>query len=303
MCTALTSTPRLLARTSSACPAMSLVSGLPCARIQGALPVAGPGARSAGIHRNVVTHARVPTNVHPCPGVRSWVRPADGRAGHHPVQGEQPNEERTQANKECYCQALPCHLPSCPPIVSPPPPSRASVLVQIGLSLGWVYLFMVSSWTIRITWKGATCWALPHSLPPGSLPPTSTKCRCCRALPLAAPSLRSTWRSCGRRPTPAVPSLAPSAVSFHAGWFEAQRFSGPRDHPPAQPVLNPSQPVHPYCSTCWSHAAGLVFGIIAWLVTCQALEGRITIDLLGGDYPMLAGVWWHGQCSCRDRLG
>lgn len=118
-CAALTSTPRLLARTSSACPAMSLVSGLPCARIQGALPVAGPGARSAGIHRNVVAHARVPTNVHPCPGVRSWVRPADGRAGHHPVQGEQPNEERTQANKECCCLALPCHLPSCPPINFP----------------------------------------------------------------------------------------------------------------------------------------------------------------------------------------
>ncbi|PRW20754.1 urea-proton symporter DUR3-like [Chlorella sorokiniana] len=34
---------------------------------------------------------------------------------------------------------------------------------------------------------------------------------------------------------------------------------------------------------------GLLFGITAWLVTCQCLEGRITIDLLGGDYPMLAG--------------
>ncbi|PRW20663.1 urea-proton symporter DUR3-like [Chlorella sorokiniana] len=34
---------------------------------------------------------------------------------------------------------------------------------------------------------------------------------------------------------------------------------------------------------------GLLFGITAWLVTCRCLEGRITIDLLGGDYPMLAG--------------
>lgn len=44
------------------------------------------------------------------------------------------------------------------------------------------------------------------------------------------------------------------------------------------------------CNLCCPCSAGLVCGIIAWLVTCQCLEGRITIDLLGGDYPMLAGA-------------
>jgi len=54
-----------------------------------------------------------------------------------------------------------------------------------------------------------------------------------------------------------------------------------------------------YFALVWSKASaagaitgtlsGLVLGIIAWLVTCQAYYGKINIDNLGGDYPMLAG--------------
>lgn len=36
--------------------------------------------------------------------------------------------------------------------------------------------------------------------------------------------------------------------------------------------------------------SGLCFGLLAWLVTCQGYYGKITIDNLGGDYPMLAGA-------------
>ena len=36
--------------------------------------------------------------------------------------------------------------------------------------------------------------------------------------------------------------------------------------------------------------SGLCFGLLAWLVTCQGYYGSITIDNLGGDYPMLAGA-------------
>lgn len=54
-----------------------------------------------------------------------------------------------------------------------------------------------------------------------------------------------------------------------------------------------------YMALTWSKASatgaitgafsGLVLGLIAWLVTCQVYYGKITIDNLGGDYPMLAG--------------
>jgi hypothetical protein len=36
----------------------------------------------------------------------------------------------------------------------------------------------------------------------------------------------------------------------------------------------------------WS---GLILAIISWIVTAQALEGAITVDTLGKDYPMLTG--------------
>ena len=55
-----------------------------------------------------------------------------------------------------------------------------------------------------------------------------------------------------------------------------------------------------YMALTWSKASatgaitgafsGLALGIVAWLVTCQAYYGSITIDNLGGDYPMLAGA-------------
>jgi Na+/proline symporter len=35
--------------------------------------------------------------------------------------------------------------------------------------------------------------------------------------------------------------------------------------------------------------SGTCLGLTAWLVTCQAYYGKINIDNLGGDYPMLAG--------------
>ncbi|KAL4858304.1 Urea-proton symporter DUR3 [Chlorella vulgaris] len=35
--------------------------------------------------------------------------------------------------------------------------------------------------------------------------------------------------------------------------------------------------------------SGTLLGLMAWLVTCQAYYGKINIDNLGGDYPMLAG--------------
>ena len=54
-----------------------------------------------------------------------------------------------------------------------------------------------------------------------------------------------------------------------------------------------------YMALVWSKASavgaitgafsGLGLGLIAWLVTCQGYYGKITIDNLGGDYPMLAG--------------
>lgn len=54
-----------------------------------------------------------------------------------------------------------------------------------------------------------------------------------------------------------------------------------------------------YMCLVWSKASatgaivgaisGTVLGLITWLVTCQGLEGAINVDLLGGDYPMLAG--------------
>ena len=34
---------------------------------------------------------------------------------------------------------------------------------------------------------------------------------------------------------------------------------------------------------------GLVGAVIAWVVTAHGLTGKVTIDTLGGDYPMLAG--------------
>jgi Na+/proline symporter len=54
-----------------------------------------------------------------------------------------------------------------------------------------------------------------------------------------------------------------------------------------------------YMALVWSKASaagaitgcisGTCLGLIAWLVTCQAYYGKINIDNLGGDYPMLAG--------------
>lgn len=35
--------------------------------------------------------------------------------------------------------------------------------------------------------------------------------------------------------------------------------------------------------------SGLVFGLITWLVTAAGLDGSVTVDTLGGNYPMLAG--------------
>lgn len=54
-----------------------------------------------------------------------------------------------------------------------------------------------------------------------------------------------------------------------------------------------------YMALVWSKASaagaitgclsGLGLGITAWMVTCKAYYGSISIDNLGGDYPMLAG--------------
>ncbi|KAL4418865.1 hypothetical protein ABPG77_002621 [Micractinium sp. CCAP 211/92] len=54
-----------------------------------------------------------------------------------------------------------------------------------------------------------------------------------------------------------------------------------------------------YMALVWSKASaagamtgaisGTLLGLMAWLVTCQGYYGKINIDNLGGDYPMLAG--------------
>lgn len=42
---------------------------------------------------------------------------------------------------------------------------------------------------------------------------------------------------------------------------------------------------------------GLIAAVLAWVFTAQGLFGKVTIDTLGNDYPMLAGGW-RALCGC-----
>lgn len=77
-------------------------------------------------------------------------------------------------------------------------------------------------------------------------------------------------------------------------WASAVRCCLPRLAASARPGIS-----HTWAPPL-GHPAGTVFGIIAWLVACQCLNGRITIDLLGGDYPMLAGARSLVAYPCHD---